>query len=83
MQTLTVKVVNTAARSVVGASVTVSGGPGSNILLTGTTDASGNAVFSVPTNATPGYTTAATSGTLTGTASGGVTATTARTVTVG
>jgi hypothetical protein len=82
MQTLTVKVVNAAAKVVVGATVTVSGGPGSNILLAATTDASGNAVFGVPTNATPGYTSTATSGALTGTLSGGVTAATTRTVTV-
>jgi hypothetical protein len=82
MQTLTVKVVNASGARVVGANVTVSGGPGSNTLLAGTTDASGNTVFSVPTNATPGYTTSATSGTLTGTLSGGVTAPTTRTVTV-
>src|SRR5207302_1546460 len=60
----------------------VSGGPGSNILLTGTTDASGLAVFSVPSNSVPGYTTGATLGALTGTASGAVTATVTRTVTI-
>jgi len=62
--------------------VTVSGGPGSNILLAGTTNASGLAVFSVPSNSSPGYTTAAKNGALTGTASGGVTGTTTRTVTI-
>jgi type II secretory pathway pseudopilin PulG len=82
MQSLTVKVVNAAGTRIVGASVTVSGGPGSNILLTGTTDASGNAVFSVPTNSAPGYTTLATSGALSGTATGAITAPTTRTVTV-
>ena len=82
MQTLTVRVANAGGTRIAGASVTVSGGPGSNILLTGTTDASGTAVFSVPSNATPGYTTTAASGLLTGTASGGVTAPTTRTVTV-
>ena len=82
MVTLTVHVVNTSGVKVSGATVTVSGGPGSNILLTGTSDASGNAVFSVPSNSSPGYTTAATSGALTGTASGAVTATTTRNVTV-
>jgi len=79
---LTVHVVNSSGTKVVGASVTVSGGPGSNILLTGTTDSNGNAAFSVPSNSSPGYTTAATSGALTGTASGAVTATTTRNVTV-
>jgi type II secretory pathway pseudopilin PulG len=82
MVALTVHVVNASNVKVPGATVTVSGGPGSNILLTGTTDANGNAVFSVPSNASPGYTTAATSGALTGTASGAVTATTTRNVTV-
>ena len=82
MQALTVKVVNAAGTRVVGATVTVSGGPGSNVLLTGTTDANGNALFAVPSNTTPGYTTLATSGALTGTATGGITAPTTRTVTV-
>jgi hypothetical protein len=82
MVALTVKVVNAAGAAVAGAAVTVSGGPGSNITLAGTTDASGNAVFSVPSNSSPGYTTAATSGALTGTATGAVTGTTTRTVTV-
>jgi hypothetical protein len=82
MQSLTVKVVNAAGTRIVGATVTVSGGPGSNILLAGTTDANGNAVFSVPTNSAPGYTTLATSGALTGTATGAITAPTTRTVTV-
>jgi hypothetical protein len=82
MQALTVKVVNAAGTRIAGAAVTVSGGPGSNILLTGTTDASGNAVFSVPTNSAPGYTTLATSGALTGAVTGAVTAPVTRTVTV-
>jgi hypothetical protein len=82
MPTLTVKVVNASAVPQPNAVVTVSGGPGSNILLTGTTNASGLATFSVPSNSSPGYTTAATSGALTGTASGAVTASTTRTVTV-
>jgi type II secretory pathway pseudopilin PulG len=82
MQTLTVHVVNASNVKVVGAAVTVSGGPGSNILLAGTTDTNGNVVFAVPSNAAPGYTTTATSGALTGTATGGVTATTTRNVTV-
>ena len=83
MVSLTVKVVNAAGVAQAGAAVTLSGGPGSNIALTGTTDASGNAVFSVPSNSSsPGYTTAAKSGALTGTASGAVTATTTRTVTI-
>jgi hypothetical protein len=82
MPTLTVKVVNASGVVQANATVTVSGGPGSNILLTGTTNASGLAVFGVPSNSSPGYTTAATLGTLTGTASGAVTATTTRTVTI-
>ena len=82
MQSLTVKVINAAGAVRANATVNVSGGPGSNVLLTGTTDAAGNAVFSVPTNSSPGYTTTATSGTLTGTAAGPVTGTTSRTVTV-
>ena len=82
MVALTVHVVNASNVKVVGATVTVSGGPGSNILLTGTTDINGNAVFNVPSNASPGYTTAATSGALTGTAAGAVTSTTTRNVTV-
>jgi type II secretory pathway pseudopilin PulG len=82
MQTLTVRVVNASNVAVPGATVTVNGGPGSNVLLTATANATGTAVFSVPTNSTPGYTTAATSGALTGSASGAVTATTSRTVTI-
>jgi hypothetical protein len=74
--------VNAGGARVSGAAVTVSGGPGSNVLLSGTSDSSGNAVFSIPSNATPGYTASATSGTLTGSAAGGVTANTTRTVTV-
>jgi type II secretory pathway pseudopilin PulG len=82
MQSLTVRVVNAAGAVQANATVNVSGGPGSNVLLTGTTNASGNAVFSVPTNSSPGYTTTATIGALTGTAVGAVTGTTTRTVTV-
>jgi Tfp pilus assembly protein PilV len=82
MPTLTVKVVNASGVVQANAAVTVSGGPGSNILLTGTTNASGLAVFNVPSNSSPGYTTAATLGALTGTATGGVTATVTRTVTI-
>ncbi len=82
MVSLTVKVVNAAGAAQPGAAVTVSGGPGSNIALAGTTDASGNAVFNVPSNSSPGYTTTAKSGALTGTATGAVTATTTRTVTI-
>jgi hypothetical protein len=82
MPVLTVKVVNAAGVVQANAAVTVSGGPGSNILLTGTTNASGLAVFSVPSNSTPGYTTSATLAALTGTASGAVTAATTRTVTI-
>jgi hypothetical protein len=82
MQSLTVKAVNAAGAVQANATVNVSGGPSSNVLLTGKTDASGNALFSVPTNSSPGYTTTATIGTLTGTAAGAVTATTTRTITV-
>jgi len=82
MQALTVRVVNAAGAIVPSAAVTVSGGPGSNVLLTGTTSATGTVVFNVPTNSTPGYTTSATSGALTGSATGGVTAPTTRTVTI-
>jgi hypothetical protein len=82
MPVLTVKVVNASGVVQANAAVTVSGGPGSNILLTGTTNAGGLAVFSVPSNSTPGYTTPATLGALTGTATGAVTATTTRTVTI-
>ena len=82
MPVLTVKVVNASGVAQANAAVTVSGGPSSNILLTGTTNASGLAVFSVPSNSSPGYTTAATLGALTGTATGAVTTTTTRTVTI-
>ena len=82
MQSLTVKVVNASNVKVPGATVTVSGGPGSNVLLTATADATGTAVFSVPSNASPGYTSTATSGALTGTATGAVTAPTTKTVTI-
>jgi hypothetical protein len=82
MPTLTVKVVNSSNVVQPNAAVTVSGGPGSNILLTGVTDANGLATFSVPSNTSPGYTMSATSGTLTGTTSSGVTATITKTVTV-
>jgi hypothetical protein len=74
--------VNSAGTRIPGATVTVTGGPGSNIALTGTSDSNGNAVFSVPSNTAPGYTATATSGTLTGSASGAVTSTTTRIVTV-
>jgi prepilin-type N-terminal cleavage/methylation domain-containing protein len=82
MVNLTVRVVNAAGNRVPGATVTVSGGPGSNVLLSGTSDVNGNAVFSVPSNSTPGYTASATSGALTGNAAGAVTASTTRVVTV-
>jgi hypothetical protein len=82
MQALTVRVVNAAGTRVPGATVTVTGGPGSNVLLTATADGTGTAVFNVPTNSSPGYTTSATSGALTGSAAGAVTAPTTRTVTV-
>ena len=82
MPALTVKVVNASGVVQANAAVTVSGGPGSNILLTGTTNASGLALFNVPSNSSPGYTTSATLGTLTGSATGAVTATNTRTVTI-
>jgi type II secretory pathway pseudopilin PulG len=82
MQALTVRVVNASGVKMPGATVTVSGGPGSNVLLLATADVNGTAVFNVPTSASPGYTTSATSGALTGSVSGAVTAATTRTVTV-
>lgn len=82
MQALTVRVVNAAGTRVSGATVNASGGPGSNVLLTGTSDATGTIVFNVPTNSSPGYTTTATSGALTGSATGAVTTATTRTVTI-
>ena len=82
MVSLTVKAVNASGVVQAGATVTVSGGPGSNIQLVGTTDANGLAVFSVPPNSSPGYTTAVKLGALAGTSTAGVTATTTRTVTI-
>jgi hypothetical protein len=82
MVPLTVKVVNASGVVQPNSSVTVTGGPGSNISLAGTTDAAGNAVFNVPSNSSPGYTTAARNGALTGSATGGVTVATTRTVTI-
>jgi type II secretory pathway pseudopilin PulG len=82
MPTLTVKVVNAGGVVQPNAAVSVSGGPGSNILLAGTTDANGLATFAVPTNSVPGYTASASVGALTGSAAGGVTFSTTRTVTV-
>jgi hypothetical protein len=82
MPTLTVKVTNSLAQKVVGATVTVNGGPGSNISLIGTTDATGAVVFSVPSSSSPQYTVTATSGALTGTWTGGVTSNTTTPVTV-
>ena len=82
MPTLTVKVVNSVGQKVVGATVNINGGPGSNISLIGTTDATGAAVVSVPSSSTPQYAVTVTSGTLTGTWSGAVTANTTPTVTV-
>jgi hypothetical protein len=64
---VTVQVVNSVGTRVSGATVSLSGGPGSNVLLTGTSDATGTVAFSVPVNSAPGYTVAATSGTLKGT----------------
>jgi hypothetical protein len=81
-QTLTVKVTNAGGANVSGATVTVSGGPGGYVLLTGTTNATGTVVFTVPSNSSPGYTMTAKSGTLTGTATSAVTMATATTVTV-
>lgn len=82
MVPLTVKVVNASGVAQTGATVTVSGGPSSNVLLSGVTGAGGTVVFNVPSNSSPGYTTAAKLTTLTGTASGAVTAATTRTVTI-
>ena len=82
MQALTVRVVNAGGTRIAGATVTVSGGPGSNVLLTGASDATGTIVFNVPTNSVPGYTSTATSGALTGTATGAITAPTTRTLTI-
>ena len=82
MPALTVKVVNSAGQKVVGATVTVNGGPGSNISLVGTTDSTGAVVFGVPSSSSPQYSATATSGTLTGTWNGGVTSNTTATVTV-
>jgi len=82
MCSFTVHVQNSVGNRVVGATVNVTGGPGSNIALTGTSDTNGNVVFSVPSNSSPGYTATATSGALTGSASGAVTATTTKNVTV-
>jgi hypothetical protein len=65
-----------------GSSVTISGGPSSAILLAGTTDASGNAVFSVPTNSAPGYTITVKNGALTGTVTTAVTGATTKSVTI-
>lgn len=80
---LTVQVVNAAGSKVGGATVTVSGGPGSSVLLTGTADGTGTIVFNVPSNSTPGYTAAAASGALTGAIpTFGVTTATTKTVTV-
>lgn len=82
MYALTVRVVNAAGTRIAGAAVTLSGGPGSNILLAGTSDSSGNVVFTVPGNSSPGYTATATSGALTGSAAGAVTSNGTRTVTI-
>jgi Tfp pilus assembly protein PilV len=82
MPTLTVKVLNSLGQKVVGATVTVNGGPGSNISLIGTTDATGAVVFSVPSSSTPQYTVNATSGSLAGTWAGAVTSNTTTPVTV-
>jgi len=82
MPTLTVKVVNSSGQRVTGATVTVAGGPGSNISLIGTSDPTGTVVFSVPSNTTPVYVVSALSGGLTGTWSAGVTTNTTATVTV-
>ena len=82
MSTLTVKVVNSSGQKVVGTTVNVNGGPGSNISLIGTTDATGAVVFSVPSCSSPQYSVTVTSGTLAGSWSGGVTSNTTTTVTV-
>jgi type II secretory pathway pseudopilin PulG len=83
MVAFTVHVQNSVGNRVVGATVSVTGGPSSNIELTGTSDSSGNVVFSVPSNSVPGYAVTATSGTLSGTSpSAAVTGTSTRNVTV-
>jgi type II secretory pathway pseudopilin PulG len=82
MPTLTVKVVNSQAQKVVGATITVNGGPGSNISLIGTTDATGAVVFGVPSSSAPQYAVTATSGALFGAWTGGVTSNTTTPVTV-
>ncbi len=82
MPTLTVKVVNSLGQKVVGATVTVNGGPGSNISLIGTTDATGAVVFGVPTSSSPQYAVSAKSGALSGAWTGGVTSNTTTSVTV-
>jgi type II secretory pathway pseudopilin PulG len=82
MPTLTVKAVNSLGQKVVGATVNVNGGPGSNISLVGTTDATGAVVFSVPSSSSPQYSVTVTSGALTGTWTGAVTANTTTPVTV-
>ena len=82
MVSLTVHAQTSGGVKITGATVTVTGGPGSNISLTGTTNANGDAVFSVPSSASPGYTWTATSGALTGTGTGGITATVTKSVTL-
>jgi len=82
MPTLTVKVVNSGGQKVVGATVTINGGPGSNISLIGTTDATGAVVFGIPSSSNPQYSATATSGALSGAWTGGVTSNTTTTVTV-
>ena len=82
MPTLTVKVVNSMGQKVVGATVNVNGGPGSNISLIGTTDGTGAVVFKVPSSLTPQYAVTVTSGVLAGSWSGGVTSNTTTPVTV-
>jgi hypothetical protein len=82
MFSVLVKAVNASGVAQPGSSVTISGGPSSAILLAGTTDASGNAVFSVPTNSAPGYTITVKNGALTGTVTTAVTGATTKSVTI-
>jgi prepilin-type N-terminal cleavage/methylation domain-containing protein len=83
MVTLTVRAVTAGGARIPGATVTLTGGPGSSVALTGTTDSSGNAAFSIPSNSSPGYAATVTNGTLTGSlAATGVTTSTTKNVTL-
>jgi hypothetical protein len=78
-RTLTVNVKKTSGSNVTGASVVVTGGP-VPIYLTGSTNSSGNATFTIPSGNS--YSVTATSGSLTGTWSGNVTSNTTANVVV-